>query len=404
MAVSNFWRDARRAARFGLLILAITLTACGNDAGTTASVKPAMRGLIDLGDMGFYTQPSARAIPTNIPSEVEPFAQSFNGIVINLTWAQLQPDGPTPLGRDNALNQALAAVVAYNQQNPGAQLKVKLRVWAGLVAPNWIKDREGPIPINFYDPHSGITETGTVGQWWTPAYIQAWRALQRRLARRYDHRQLIEEIAVTSCASNTDEPFISWNADPATIQTLHQYGYSDAAQQSCLSGAIADYSSWKRTPIDFPFSQFQNTDEDVPPDPKITTDPGFTVAVMRQCHASGHCILNNQALRDPAYAPDLVVYNEMSALYSQSPSSTPLDFQTAAPTNIGSWCGAIGNGIRLHGLSYEMWGDYGGFKTMPDGPAIMANLAHAVRTDTQPAPSPCPAAVITPPSTTAAVR
>ncbi|MGH8013937.1 MAG: hypothetical protein ACREQ4_15725, partial [Candidatus Binataceae bacterium] len=246
------------------------------------------------------------------------------------------------------------------------------------------------------DPHSGITEMGPVGLWWTPAYVQAWRDLQRRLARKYDGNPLIDEVAVTSCASNTDEPFISWNADPATIQTLRQFGYSDAGQQSCLSGAIDDYSGWKKTRIDFPFSQFQNTDEDVPPDPKITTDPEFTVAVMQACYASGHCILSNQALRYPEYTPDSVVYNEMLALFAQSPSSALIDFQTASPVNIGSWCGAIGNGVSSHGLSYEMWGDYGGFITIPDGAAIMANLAHAVLTQTQPLPSPCPASTIVP--------
>ncbi|MGH8014246.1 MAG: hypothetical protein ACREQ4_17290, partial [Candidatus Binataceae bacterium] len=157
--------------RFILLMLAIMLAGCGDDASPVANVKPVrmkpvMRGLLDLGDVGFYTQPPNHAIPTNNPSEVRPFASSFTGIVINVTWSQLQPDGPTPLRPDNPLDQALDAVRAYNQQNRTAQLKVKLRVWAGFVAPDWIKDRGGPITINFDDPHSGITEMGTVGLCW----------------------------------------------------------------------------------------------------------------------------------------------------------------------------------------------------------------------------------------------
>src|SRR5580700_2081776 len=53
--------------RFAFLTLAVILAACGNDAGTAARIKPAMRGLLDLGDIGFYTQPPELAIPTNIP-------------------------------------------------------------------------------------------------------------------------------------------------------------------------------------------------------------------------------------------------------------------------------------------------------------------------------------------------
>jgi hypothetical protein len=65
--------------RFALLTLAVILAACGNDAGTTASIKSVMRGLLDLGDIGFYTQPPELAIPTNIPSELKAFVSSFSG-------------------------------------------------------------------------------------------------------------------------------------------------------------------------------------------------------------------------------------------------------------------------------------------------------------------------------------
>jgi hypothetical protein len=74
----------------------------------------------------------------------------------------------------------------------------------------------------------------------------------------------------------------------------------------------------------------------------LTTDPAFTLAVMQLCHALGHCVLSNQALRYPQYTPDSTVYDEMSILHSQSPSSTLIDFQTVSPKNIGNWCGAIG--------------------------------------------------------------
>ena len=89
-----------------------------------------MRGLLDLGNISFYTKPSPSAIPTNDPSELQPFASSFAGIVINVTWAQLQPTPGAVLADDNPIDQALASVQNYNDLNPDTPLQVKLRLWA----------------------------------------------------------------------------------------------------------------------------------------------------------------------------------------------------------------------------------------------------------------------------------
>ena len=71
-----------------------------------------MRGLLDIGNISFYTKPGG--IPVNDPSELQPFAGSFSGTVINVTWAQLQPVAGAPLADNNPIDQALAAVRAYN--------------------------------------------------------------------------------------------------------------------------------------------------------------------------------------------------------------------------------------------------------------------------------------------------
>jgi hypothetical protein len=378
-----------------------------NQMPAPAPSKQALRGLLDLGNISFYTKPGG--IPTNDPSELQPFASSFGGIVINATWAQLQPVAGAPLAQDNPIDQALAAVESYNAANPDTPLQVKLRVWGGLAAPTWVEAQaecggiSGPINVTYNDQNND-QETGTVGPWWTPAYITEWRALQAMLAARYDGNPLIQEVAVTSCASSTDEPFVAWTRGTytdgqgnlqTTINVLQQCGYSDNAQQACLSGAMDDYSAWKLTPIDYPFSIYQVTDSDIPPSPKLSTDPGFTAAVMQLCASAGNCILSNQALRNPNDSSDQIVYSTMAQLYG---TALAIDFQTASPANIMDWCGAVGNGVALHCSSIEMWGDFGGFLTMSDGAAIMANLSNAVLTQSPPAPSPCPPITTSPPS------
>jgi hypothetical protein len=374
---------------------AAALVACGGSGRSSPMpAKAAMHGLLDLGNISFYTKASPSAIPTNDPSELQPFASSFTGIVINVTWAQLQPLTTAALVDNNPIDQALTAVRNYNAKNPRTPLQVKLRVWGGLTAPDWVKAQamcgtvSGPINVTYND-QNGKLETGSVGAWWTSAYIGEWRALQATLAEKYDTDPLIQEVAVTSCASSTDEPFVAWTrgqytdeqGNPqTTINTLQQCGYSDSAQQACLSGAIEDYAAWTRTPIDYPFSIYQVTELDVPPNPKLSTDPDFTAAVMHAYAKEGNCILSNQALRNPNDSSDQIVYTTMARLHKRA----AIDFQTASPANIMDWCGAVGNGVALHGRSIEMWGDFGGFLTLPDGAAIMANLSKAVLTQTQP--------------------
>src|SRR5580704_16479688 len=124
--------------------------------------KAAMHGLLDLGNISFYTKPSPSAIPTNDPSELQPFASSFTGIVINVTWAQLQPFPGEALADNNPIDQGLAAVQSYNSMNPGTPLQIKLRVWGGLTAPDWVKAQAvcgtatGPIDVEYNDQNGNL--------------------------------------------------------------------------------------------------------------------------------------------------------------------------------------------------------------------------------------------------------
>ncbi len=202
------------------------------------------------------------------------------------------------------------------------------------------------------------------------------------LAARYDAEPLIVEVGVTSCASDTDEPFVSW-LDAPTVTILQGAGYTDAQQRSCLTGAIDDYSAWKATPIDFPFSLFHNTDV-LPAKP----DTAFTAQVVELCADAGNCIMSNHALNEPLATADDIVYTTMQSIYAAAPATTRIDFQTASPAKL-DWCGAIENATSLHGASVEVWPEFGGFTTLTADQ--VANLAVALRDGTAPDPSLCPA-------------
>ncbi|CAM2958121.1 transmembrane protein (fibronectin III domain and Gp5 C-terminal repeat) [Legionella steigerwaltii] len=346
---------------------------------TLIKIKSPINGLINMGDISFYNNP--HILPVNDPSIIEPYGASFTAMVINVTWEQLQPNGPGSLVENNAIDQALEAIQSYNQAHPKTLLTAKLRVWGGFTAPLWAKAINGG-PISIDATNNGKHQQGTIGLFWTTEYISAWRNLQSLLAARYNSNPLISEVAITSCASETDEPFVSW-LDSPTISNLQSFGYTDAQQEACLSGAIDDYIAWTNTMVDYTFSLFHETDGG-----KIQQDPAFTIQVMQQCQASFKCILSNHALNSPLPSADSFVYAEIQNLYSINPKTTFVDFQTASPMSPLNWCSAIVNGTTYHARSIELWPDFGGFTTLSSN--AVANLADAFKNGTPPNPALCP--------------
>ena len=56
--------------------------------------KPAQTGLVDMGDISFYNHSYN---PSFNLSEIAPYQGSFSELVLNVTWAQLQPSEGGPL-------------------------------------------------------------------------------------------------------------------------------------------------------------------------------------------------------------------------------------------------------------------------------------------------------------------
>ena len=145
-------------------------------------------------------------MPYPVVDTIDVAAQSpaFAGIVVNQTWAQLEPSQGT--FDFSTLDASLAAIAAYNAQHADAPLGVRLRVFAAYAAPGWAKTLDGApitVPANLPD-NTG----GTLGQWWKPGYRSAWAALQQALAARYDTNPVLREVAVSSCSTLTAEPFV----------------------------------------------------------------------------------------------------------------------------------------------------------------------------------------------------
>jgi len=218
-----------------------------------------------------------------------------------------------------------------------------------------------------------------VGLYWTPEFIAAWRAFQAKLAARYDSEPLIRHVAVTSCAPQTDEPFVTTTDSTSQDTMVNTFSYSDQAEKDCLTGAVDDYAAWKRTLIDFTFNPFVKISggKDIP----------FTQSVMELCRSKlgSRCVLDNHALNTPLADPTLdnnyEVYNEMQTL------GGPINFQTASPRTFGcQWVATLARGVSFGGAAIEVWPNYQGFTTLSsDNVSELADLfVHPI---TVPAPA-----------------
>ena len=275
--------------------------------------------------------------------EPDPGTESFiSAYVVRVRWADLQPTPFGPIVTGNAIDQAIARV---RQPDMVGRMSLKLRVLAGVDAPQWAKEIGGP-PLPYLNNMPGSSVTGgTIGRFWLPEYGKAYADLQRKLAHRYDWVPEIREITVDRCSTIYDELFVRQPGVPQNVATLAGAGYTTAADQACILQAIDAHRVWRATISDVDFSPLPNvlgTGQDV----------SFTLSAMDYCRASlgARCGLENNALSsDKLVSPKFVtMYQRMAEL------GGALTFQTATSGRIGDWKQALEAAVAMHALSVEL--------------------------------------------------
>jgi hypothetical protein len=327
-------------------------------------VKAVLSGLIVMPNQAAYLH--GVPFPTVDPDVLGSDAPAFVGTAVDVGWSQLEPSKG---GYDWApLDASLAAVKAYNADHSSSPLGVKLRVVGGYDAPPWSTGLGGA-PIAIGDRAHGASP-GTLGRWWTPQYRAAWSTFEHALASRYDTDPLIRTVQVTSCATTTEEPFIA-PGRPADRAMLAADGWTPADEESCLSGAFADYSGWHHTAIDYPVNPLE-----VDLDGRRTADTTFSTLIATECATSStrggpECIIDNHGLRDSSAssAGSSWLFALMDQLWHQHPTGTRVAFQAFSP-NAGD-CAAIAVAVTHHASSVELWAPspltsgFQGFRSVP---------------------------------------
>jgi len=292
-------------------------------------LKPVLRGLLDRGGLPPASYLSALA-----------------GYVVNVHWSQLQPTSGAGIADDNPIDQAISQVRSLNATYH-THLGLKLRIFAGVWAPDWVKSLGGsPIPV--VNPQGG--QTGTVGRFWTDAFGQAYDQLETLLAAKYDQVLEVREVTISRCTTFYDEPFIRDASDPSTVSALIAAGYTAEADENCQRQEIDAATVWQHTHSDLSFNPYQV----INPDGSTSADPDFTDLMMSYCRQvlGPACVLENNSLRVPPQPAYEEMYAEMQSL------GQPIAFQTAAESRVGNLQSTLEYAVTLGANSVELPGDY----------------------------------------------
>lgn len=314
------------AAVIAAALVAVQRSRSGSDAGGSdaSGVKPPLRGLVDQ-----YSASATLGAP-------------IHSFVVSADWAELQLRPNGPIVRPNVIDAALADVRARGTRSPAVQLK--LRVFAGIGAPEWAKHLSGE-PFTIGDPTSG--RNGTVGRFWTPAFGEAYAQFQRALAKLYDRRAEISEVTISRCTTVFAEPFLRQLAYPGAADAYLEAGYTRAADRRCHTEEIEAHRVWRHTRSGLALNPYQY----VSPTGRGLVDESETETMMQYCRKQlgERCVLENNSIRWPPAA------NRYSTMYAAMKRfGPPIAFQTAAAARIGDPVRTVVWAIRFGASSVEL--------------------------------------------------
>ena len=294
--------------------------------------KPPLSGLVAMGSVS-----DLRKGIFDVLKEVRVHPDIYSGVVIHTTWGALEPEqGKYDF---STIDKALSDITQYNKEHPLHPIFAKLRISKAINPPEWVlKLAGGPVNIVL---NNG--QTIQVGLYWTEEYRNAWKALQQKLASRYDDNILIREVCVNSGAMITDEPFVAI-FNKATIANLKAKGYTDAAFKATLKGALDDYACWKNTPIDYSFNVLREIDSGKP-----VNNMDFTLSLMREFREryGERAVLSNHGLQETLSKGAIPIYNLFAEL------GAPIAVQTKGPSDLTDK--TIKTGLKYGVTEFEIW-------------------------------------------------
>jgi hypothetical protein len=302
--------------------------------------------------------PALTATSTSLPSRVkaplaglidrnriptDDLAGPIAAFVVDVPWRDLQPVRDGAIAANNAIDHAIRDVRALNSRT-GQDVAIKLRVRAGVDAPDWAKQLGGS-PIAVSDAQDGVG--GTIGAFWIKAFGAAYADLQAKLAERYDLVVEIGEVSITRCTTVYAEPFVRNIRDPESVAQLMARGFDTDSDLTCLFDQIDAHLVWDTTRSSLALNPYQA----IKPSGETSIDPSVTSRVMDYCRLvlEDRCVLGNNSIRWPP------LEGRMEDMYAEIESfGAPITYQTAARARVGDLSATIAWAIDLSACSVEL--------------------------------------------------
>jgi hypothetical protein len=324
-------RAARKAARQAAKSTTTTPTTTPTTEATTSTLKAPIVGLLD--------RQKAPTAPQN--AHVRAF-------VVDASWASLQPQQGGAITHPNDIDRAIDVARANGYT-------LKLRVRAGIDAPEWAKKLDGaPVPMTYTAAtvKKAGTSAGTIGRFWTPKFGVAYDDLQTKLAAAYDGVPEIRQTDITRCSTIFSETYLRNTKDAANAKALLSAGFTRAADDLCHSQQVASHRVWKRTLSNLAMNPYQA----ISADGSVKKDLAYTLAEMKACRQvlADRCVLENRSvsssrLKDSDYT---AIYAEMKRL------GGTFGFQTATAAKIGDYNAVLTWAANFGAASIELPAGY----------------------------------------------
>ena len=271
---------------------------------------------------------------TGLVSRDAPAQPELAGVVrsssVRILWKNLQPTSGDILNT-SSIDKELEKT---------GNARVRLRVFAGMHSPEWVKQLAGGPVADFVDPVDVVAgqppKTEDIPRFWTPEVGAAYANLQRLLAAKYDGDPRIAEVVISRCSAFYPEPFLRQASYDGNRAKLVDAGYTIAADRLCHEEQIEAHQVWTQTRSSLavnPAQLVESADRHV-------VDMAFTTEMMTLCRSSlgERCVLANNSIRWPLSEldkdrPEEAYYQRMyEAMAKLGP---PVAFQTSVGARIG---------------------------------------------------------------------
>ena len=358
-----------------------------SSGSSTTAVKPPIQGLVTE--------------DASTPNAME--TGNIGGIVAAAQWSDLESTQNGPINSKttgnmtaNAIDKAIAVAKAYNTANPQTPIYVKIRILAGIDAPDWAEHLKTVAEPNGFNPVfisdlQTPSAAGNIGPFWTPEYAAAYRTFQNQLAALYNDDPLVRDITVSQCMTVFAEPFQRIDVDSnGGWDALYNEGYNVTDDMNCLMTEADSYEAWTHTHVSYSFNSWNpwipQSGGGYAQNPN-GGDLGEMQQVMAHCRdvnvLGSRCTIENNSIRADTIGKET---NPSTLYYYLAGAGNDITFQTASASRIcgtGTYTPAEEEecfhttvdwaATQVHANSVEVPQDYDQQEMQDDNQLLLAN-------------------------------